>query len=311
MPEQQIAITIAVIAAIVLALGLVLAKLISWRIAFWAPHVAKVREGGYVSPPPYILTELLMRSFCFLLGFFEVGPIKILGRHRLPKSGPMIIAPIHIDAGDASIVSALLGIRSMYYLIRTTEVQGWRGWIATMTGAIAVDEETQPGRTKAFKAAISALSNGGPNACMIIFPQGMLVPDEEVRRDDFKSGTMLIAKMVARKRKEPVWIVPVGVHYKTDPVEATLFHKCVQGLGFKKFRSLFGQQNYGAFAVVGKPFKVTPKTANLEEVAKNLSLVDDADKATDTYVQRMEILQKTARRKAAEARSSRRIKTHS
>jgi 1-acyl-sn-glycerol-3-phosphate acyltransferase len=306
--EQHNAMNITVTVAILLVLGLVVARVVAMRKAFWAPHVVKVREGGYVSPPPYILTELLMRSFCILLGFFEVGPIRIVGRHRLPKSGPMIIAPVHIDAGDASIVSALLGIRPMYYLIRTTEVQGWRGWIATMTGAIAVDEESQEGRTKAFKATISALNNGGPNACMIIFPQGQLVPDQEIRRDDFKSGTMLIAKMVARKRKEPVWIVPIGVHYRIDPNESTLFQKCVQGLGFKKFRSLFGQQNYGAFAVVGKPFKVTPKTADLEEVAKGLSLVDDADKATDAYVKRLEILQKAARHKAAEARSSRRTK---
>lgn len=298
---------ILIIAAIIAVLGILLTKLIRARIAFWSPEVIKVREGGYASPPPYILTELLMRSFCILLGFLEVGPIKILGRHRLPKSGPIIVAPIHIDAGDASIVSSLLGIRSMYYLIRTTEVQGWRGWLATMTGAIAVDEESQEGRTKAFKTTIATLSNGGPNACIIIFPQGQLVPDEEIRRADFKSGTMLIAKLVARKRKEPVWIVPIGVHYITDPKDATLFQRCVQKLGVKKFRNMFGQQNYGACAVVGKPFKVTPKTADLEEVMKGLSLVDDADKATDAYVQRLQILQKTARHQARERRLRRRL----
>lgn len=306
MSIQEPWITIAVITATFLVGTSLLAKLISSRVAFWKPEVIKVREGGYIPPPPYILTELLMRSFCILFGFFEVGPIKFLGRHRLPENGPMILAPFHTDAGDASIISGLLGIRPMYYLIRTTEVEGLRGWLATMTGAIAVDEESQEGRTKAFKATITALSNGGPNACMVIFPQGQLVPDEEVRRDDFKSGTMLIAKMVARKRKEPVWIVPVGVHYLTDPAEATFFQRCVHKMGFKKFRNLFGHQNYGACAIVGRPFKVTPKTADLEEVARGLSLVDDADKATDSYVQRLQILQKTARRKATEARFSRR-----
>ena len=60
----------------------------------------------------------------------------------------------------------------MYYLIRTTEVVGVRGWIGTMTGAIAVDEESQEGRSKAFKAAVSALQGGGKNACLVIFPQG-------------------------------------------------------------------------------------------------------------------------------------------
>lgn len=275
---------------------------IEGRIGFWSEEVKKVREGGYVPPEPYFLTNLLCRSVCFTLGFLEVGPIKIVGKDRLPESGPRIIAPFHIDAGDASIVSALIGISPMYYLIRTTEVLGYRGWIATMTGAIAVDEETQEGRTRAFKAAVSALSAGGPNAQLVIFPQGQLVPDEVIRRRDFKSGTMAIAKICARRRKEPIWIVPVGVHYKTDPAQATLFHKTVQALGFKKFRNLFGHQNYGAYAVVGRPFKVTPKAPDLDEILRGLALEDDAEKATDTYVKRLALLQKLALKRSSTKR---------
>ncbi len=272
------------------------------RIQFWSAEVKKVREGGYVPPEPYFLTSLLCRFVCFNLGFLEVGPIKIVGKDRLPANGPRIIAPFHIDAGDASIVSALIGITPMYYLIRTTEVLGYRGWIATMTGAIAVDEESQEGRTRAFKAAISALSSGGPNAQLVIFPQGQLVPDEITRRHEFKSGTMSIAKISARRRKEPIWIVPVGVHYKTDPAEATLFQKIVQALGFKKFRNLFGHQNYGAFAVVGRPFKVTPKTPDLDEIGRGLALEDDAEKATDVYVKRLALLQKSARKQSVSSK---------
>lgn len=290
--------------SIIAALNLWLAySSIEGRYHFWSAEVKKVRQGGYVPPEPYFLTNLLCRSVCFTLGFLEVGPIKIVGKDRVPESGPRIIAPFHIDAGDASIVSALIGISPMYYLIRTTEVLGYRGWIATMTGAIAVDEETQEGRSKAFKAAVSALSSGGPNAQLVIFPQGQLVPDEVIRRRDFKSGTMAIAKICARRRKEPIWIVPVGVHYKTDPAQSTLFQKAVQGLGFKKFRNLFGHQNYGAFAVVGRPFKVTPKTANLEEILRGLALEDDAEKATDTYVKRLALLQKSAMKHSSAKRA--------
>jgi 1-acyl-sn-glycerol-3-phosphate acyltransferase len=298
--------------AIVVGLTLVVAllQLIRSRIKYWAPHVQKVQGGGYVPPQPYFLTALLMRTLCIILGFLEVGPIKILGKNRLPVSGPTIIAPFHVDAGDGSIISSMLGIRSMYYMIRTTEVVGFRGWIATLTGAIAVDEESQEGRSKAFKAAISALANGGPNACMIIFPQGQLVPDEEVRRSDFKSGTMAIAKLAARKRKEPIWIVPVGMHYRTDPQEATLFQKTVHRLGFKKFRNLFGHQNYGAYAIIGKPFKVSPKAADLDEIARGLTLHDDADKATDGYVQRLIILQKAAKKRSAARRRAKRDSEH-
>ncbi|MBX9669813.1 MAG: hypothetical protein K2X93_19470 [Candidatus Obscuribacterales bacterium] len=103
------------------------------RAQYWAPHVALVREGGYVPPQPSIMTALLMRAVCILLGFLEVGPIRISGRNRVPEHGPMIIAPFHIDTGDGSIISAMLGIKPMYYMIRTTEVVGLRGWMATLT----------------------------------------------------------------------------------------------------------------------------------------------------------------------------------
>ncbi|HEY9788278.1 MAG TPA: lysophospholipid acyltransferase family protein [Candidatus Obscuribacterales bacterium] len=280
------------------AMTLVLYRPVMKRKNYWAQEVAKVRGGGYVPPPPKYLHALIMRLFCIAFAFVEVGPIRIVGKYRLPKNGPTIIAPFHVDAGDASVVSALIGIKPMYYLIRTTEVLGWRGWLAAMTGAIAVDEESQEGRTKAFKSTVNALVNGGPNVHIVIFPQGQLVPDEEVRRHDFKSGTMAIARIAARKRKEPIWIVPVGIHYKTEPEEGTLFQHLVERLGFKKFRNLFGRKNYGAYAVIGKPFQITPKAPDLDLVMRSLTLEDDADKATDTYVKRLKILQKTARQKA-------------
>jgi len=213
--------------------GFLLYPRLARRAKFWSEEAVKVSKGGYVPPAPTYLHAVITRFLCITFGFLEVGPIKIVGKRRLPDKGPTIIAPLHVDAGDASIVSALLGIKPMYYLIRTTEVIGWRGYLAAMTGAIAVDEESQEGRSKAFKAAIEALVNGGPNVCMVIFPQGEIIANEVVRRHDFKSGTMSLARIAARKRKEPIWIVPVGIHYKSDPQQGTLFQLLVERLGFR------------------------------------------------------------------------------
>ncbi len=294
---------------VLIIIGVLLTPKVSARVRFWQMETAKVQKGGYVPPAPHLIHALIMRSFCVLFGFLEVGPIKIIGKDRLPKKGAMIIAPFHTDAGDAPIVSHLLGTRPIFYLIRTTEVQGWRGYICAATGAIAVDEETQEGRSKAFKAAINALAGGGPDVCMVIFPQGELVPDQVVRRHEFKSGTMAIAKIAARKRKEPIWIVPVGMHYKTDPSMATLFQKSIEKLGFSKFRNLFGHKNYGAVAVVGKPFRVLPHAADLEEVARGLTLLDDAEQATDMYVQRLLILQREAKKRAEKRLKMKNVKS--
>lgn len=79
---------------------------------------------------------------------------------------------------------------------------------------------------------------------------------------------------------------------------ADLYRQLIQSLGLKRFRNFFGHQNYGAYAIVGRPFKVMPKTADLADVLKGLSADDDADKATDMYVERLQILQKAAKRKS-------------
>ncbi len=267
---------------------------IARRAKYWQLETEKARLGGYLPPKPGFIHASIMRAFCIAFGFVEVGPIKIAGKDRLPRKGPAIIAPLHVDAGDASVVSALLGIKPMHYLIRTTEMVGWRAYLATMTGAIAVDEESQEGRSRSFKAAIEALANGGPEACLLIFPQGELIPDERVQRHDFKSGTMAIARIAARKRKEAIWIVPLAIHYKTHPKQGTAFQRFVEKLGFSKFRNLFGHKNYGAYAVVGRPFAIGPKKHDLDSIPLSQRLDDDAEKATDQYVERMRILQKAA-----------------
>lgn len=62
----------------------------------------------------------------------------------------------------------------------------------------------------------------------------------------------------------------------------------------KRFRILFGQQYYGAVAVIGDPLKVTPGPAYPDEIARGIALPDDSGAAMDAYVEQLSIVQKIA-----------------
>lgn len=256
--------------------------------------VQQVQAGGFVPPKFGLLGKTVMFLFCSIFGFSEVGPTTVLGRNRIPTSGIRIIAPFHAGPGDGAVVYWATLIPFFWYLIRTTEVRGWRGWIATLTGAIAVEEESERGRSAGFKATISALVNDSSDACLLIFPQGKIVEDEVVRRTDFEAGLIGLAQIVAKKKKAPVWIIPVGVHYKRDPKRATMLHKMLSRLGIKKFRNLFGRQNYGAVAVIGRPIAVTPQPAGTADLARGICLPADRNAALECYVTRLARIQKIA-----------------
>ncbi len=101
----------------------------------------------------------------------------------------------------------------------------------------------------------------------MIFPQGQLVPDEITRRHEFKSGTMAIAKICARRRKEPIWIVRRSECItRPIPQKQPSSRKPVQGLGFKGFAIYLGSKIMVPLQWLEDPFKAIPKTTDIEEI---------------------------------------------
>lgn len=83
--------------------------------------------------------------------------------------------------------------------------------------------------------------------------------------------------------------------------------RAIERLGFSKFRNLFGHKNYGAYAIVGRPFQVTPKLRDLNQISGVQTLDDDAEKATDTFVERLKILQKAAAKQSLRTRKNNKL----
>lgn len=78
------------------------------------------------------------------------------------------------------------------------------------------------------------VSRRGDEGCLGIAPQGALMPDNELKPEEFRAGCVRAAKAAAAASGEPVFIVPMAFHYSQDPKDAHWSQRL-----FKKTRSMF------------------------------------------------------------------------
>lgn len=83
-------------------------------------------------------------------------------------------------------------------------------------------------------AACILLSLSGGDPALAIAPQGALLPDNVLRKEEFRAGAVRVARAAAAASGEPVLIVPVAIYYKRDLKDRHWTHRFL-----KRFRSLF------------------------------------------------------------------------
>lgn len=280
--------------AIVLALltlgGAGATVLIVKRIKFWAAEGAKLSDPAYNTPPAGFWARLARSIAGRVFGFLYVGPIRLVNERALKGRGRFLICPNHQTERDAITIMYLLKRLPVRYLIALSQTQGYRGGLVAWTGGIAVDyEENAAGHDRkagvAAKKAIRMLQSESGTS-MVVFPQGKLVRDNKLVREDFFSGALMIGKLGSKKSEEPFFTVPTAIHYDRDPAHRTFLHKFLNFIGWKGFRSWFGDTTVGATIVFGDPIPMDELTGNLEEGTDRLfAEVVEASEHAEEYTQ--------------------------
>jgi len=264
-----------------LMVGSVVATYLFYRLCFWVYLGFRVMKPGY-APPRGTLTSRILRV---LLGkFFAwlfVGPIRVIGETNLGYFGRLIALGNHQTERDSLLSLWMMGARPLRYFIAHNQASGIRSPLVAYTGGIVVHEKPNSAAA-ALLAAIRTMRRE-EDASFMIFPQGQLNRQNILVRTDFKPGTAFLARKVAEKSKTSVAYLPFGIAFDRNPEHATPFHRRMNRLGFKGFRSFFGEVVYGAVIVLGSPIPV--------EV-----LPCDHDKATDKLFEQICILSEQAHR---------------
>lgn len=234
--------------------GLAVVGALAYRVRYWWKEGRKlVNNPGYVSPRAPIFARIARLAVSTLFCWRFVGPTKRIGAHYMRDNRRLIILINHQTERDVIIIPSTLRLRVVRALMAVTQIFGIRVPVAGWLGIIAVHHDRNP--MGALKGMIKIMQ-ADEDSDGIVFPQGALIRNNDLKREEFFNGAMMIAKKTAEKSKRPVAVLPAAIAYDRNPAHATWFQRLVEAIGWKNFRSFYGDTIYGAAVAFGEPIPV-------------------------------------------------------
>lgn len=132
--------------------------------------------------------------------FFGVttGGLKSVGRENIPKTGAVIIAPIHVSHLDPPATACAMPHRRLRFMAKEELFKGIFGKLIASLGAFPVHRGE--GDTEAIRKSIDMLNQG---EALLVHPEG--TRGDGVRMLPINKGTGMLAKRTGAP------IVPVGI----------------------------------------------------------------------------------------------------
>lgn len=155
-------------------------------------------------------------SFVYPLGCYVVlptyfGSIEITGQHYIPINDPVIVAPIHRSRWDALLVPHAVGRlvsgRDLRFMVMSSEMKGFQGWLIRHLGGFPVDIEHP--HASSLIHSVELLKQG---EMLVMFPEGGIFRDEKVH--SLKRGVARLALEVEEQKPNcGIKILPISMRY--------------------------------------------------------------------------------------------------
>jgi 1-acyl-sn-glycerol-3-phosphate acyltransferase len=179
------------------------------------------RKPTVVGSPPLSQFTPWLIATAYPLGRYGVVPayfqqVEVTGRHHLPLSGPMILAPTHRSRWDAIMVPFAAGHditgRHLRFMVSANEVVGLQGWLIRHLGGFPVD--THRPAIATLRHGVELLQQG---QTLVIFPEGDIFRQTVVQ--PLKPGLARIALQAQGNHTDlGVKIVPIHIRYSRPNV---------------------------------------------------------------------------------------------
>jgi len=139
--------------------------------------------------------------------------------------GPLIIAPTHRSRWDGLILTFAIGRRvtnkDCRFMVTTSEMKGLQGWFLKRLGCFSINQESPSLFSLRYAVELIYSKNQ-----LVIFPEGKIT--KNCKKLKLKQGLFRLAKL-ARKKGEPIKIVPVGIAYdNVKPKFRDRFSICIE-----------------------------------------------------------------------------------
>ena len=208
-----------------------------------------VSTCGYVAPKPTEkATNQVRRIFNFLL-WIQVGKVTFEGQENVDAvAGGKILCANHAHWADVGIMPRLVKStgRFMAHYRVMTALWGMLGVWLSRAGVFVANDNIKDGGARTREASTKMLMDG---ETMVIFPEGLTNFSPNV--DEFKTGTVRIAREAAKRMGKPVHIVPAFIRYGKYPT--AWLAKLDRAVQYFVVFFLFPIYRRKARVVVGKP----------------------------------------------------------
>jgi 1-acyl-sn-glycerol-3-phosphate acyltransferase len=237
---------------VLLSAGVALALYAMRRVVFWIAEGQRNLKPGYLTRTPTFFSRQL-RVFCARIAvWWKIGRFHTEGEENLEYYGKLIWYGPHQTYRDALCIMRALGDRPVRYWVAINQAQGmFRAPLVAYTGGIVVHPGVMGGAV-ALRTAIKAMHNE-PEAHFIAFPQGMLVPKNILKREEFIAGVVVLAVKTEDGSELPVAYLPFAIYYDRDPAHADAIQRLAMAIGWKGFRRWQDDTTVGAVLVLGNP----------------------------------------------------------
>ena len=174
---------------------------------------------------PFLAVLAMWLTQDIVLRFFFSKKI-IKGKEFLNLvDGPLIIAPTHRSRWDGLILTFAIGRRvtnrDCRFMVTTSEMKGLQGWFLKRLGCFSINQESPSLFSLRYAVELIFSKNQ-----LVIFPEGKITTNSKNLK--LKQGLFRLAKL-ARKKGEPIKIVPVGIAYdNVKPKFRDRFAICIE-----------------------------------------------------------------------------------
>ena len=168
-------------------------------------------DNSYGIQPVLAILAMWLTQDIVLRFFFSKKIIK--GKEFLNLvDGPLIIAPTHRSRWDGLILTCAIGRRvtnkDCRFMVTIPEMKGLQGWFLKRLGCFSINQESPS--LSSLRYAVELIFSKNQ---LVIFPEGKITKNSKKLK--LKQGLFRLARL-ARKKGEPIKIVPIGIAYGND-----------------------------------------------------------------------------------------------
>jgi 1-acyl-sn-glycerol-3-phosphate acyltransferase len=224
------------------------------RLGYWYWHGRRLQGPGYIPPHPSKLEDVIFVWLCRRLLRAIIGPIRVVGlEHARALKGRALILPTHPHGLDFMAVRV-----AMPFPYRTigaaSQIGVLNSGLAAFSGTIAIPTVAGKavGNTSAVIDGSAHMLAQDGDARELIFPQGLLHPDNELRPEDFRTGAVRIMQQVDELTDHaPFSALPVALYYWEEPNAPGWLRRRLARLTVKV--ELTDAPKYGVTVMIGEP----------------------------------------------------------